>query len=34
MVDFEEVKVVWRDMQTRYRLIDDHTSEMANTIEE
>ena len=33
MVDFEEVKVVWRDMKSRYRLIDDHTSEMAKTIE-
>ena len=34
MVVFEEVKVVWRDMKSRYRLIDDHTSEMAKTIEE
>ena len=32
-MDFEEVKVVWRDMKSRYRLIDDHTSEMAKTIE-
>ena len=34
MVDFEEVKVVWRDMKSRYRLIDDHTSEMAKMTEE
>ena len=33
MVDFEEVKIVRRDMKSRYRLIDDHTSEMAKTIE-
>ena len=34
MVDFEELKVVWRDMKSRYHLIDDHTSEMAKTIVE
>ena len=33
MVDSEEVKVVWRDMKSRYRLIDDHTTEMAKMIE-
>ena len=34
MADFKEVKVVWKDMKSRYRLIDDHTSEMTKTIEE
>ena len=34
MVVFEEVKVVWRDTKSIYRLIDDRTSEMAKTIEE
>ena len=34
MVDFEEVKAVWRDMKSKYRLIDDHTSEMVKEIEE
>ena len=34
MVDLEEVKTVWRDMESRYRLIDNHTSEMVKEIEE
>ena len=34
MENFEEIKAVWRDMKSRYRLIDGHTSEMAKEIEE
>lgn len=34
MLDFEEVKVVWMDIKSRYRLNDDCTSEMVKEIEE
>ena len=34
MVDFEEVKSVWRDMKSRYCLIDYHTREMVKKMEE